>query len=51
VSALVVTPIAGEIDQLSDGQRRRLVETVARETGDGPIGSPLESNLALARRA
>jgi ubiquinone/menaquinone biosynthesis C-methylase UbiE len=51
VSTLVTTPLAGEIDQLSDEHRRRLVETVARKTGDGPIDSELESNVALARRA
>jgi SAM-dependent methyltransferase len=51
VSTLATTPLAGEIDRLSDEQRRRLVETIAHELGDGPIASTLESNVALARSA
>jgi len=51
VSTLAVTPLAGEIDQRPDEDRRRLVGTVAQQIGDGPIASELESNVALARRA
>jgi ubiquinone/menaquinone biosynthesis C-methylase UbiE len=50
VVTLAVTPLAAEIDRLSADQRRRLVAAVARRTGDGPIRSRLESNIALARR-
>jgi ubiquinone/menaquinone biosynthesis C-methylase UbiE len=50
-STLAATPLAGEIDQLSDEDRRRLVETVAQQTGGGAIASQVESNVALARRA
>jgi SAM-dependent methyltransferase len=51
VSYLATTPIAGEIDRLLPEQRRRLVELVAREAGEGPIESQIESNVALARLA
>jgi ubiquinone/menaquinone biosynthesis C-methylase UbiE len=51
VSTLVTTPLAGEIDQLSEEQRRQLVEATEQRTGSGPIHSQLESNVALARRA
>jgi SAM-dependent methyltransferase len=51
VSTLVTTPLAGDFDQLSEGQRRRLVEATADRIGSGPIESRLESNVALARRA
>jgi hypothetical protein len=44
-------PLAGEIDQLSEEQRRQLVEATEQRTGSGPIHSQLESNVALARRA
>ncbi len=50
VATLAVTPIAADIDRLSDEQRQRLVAAVARGTGDGPIESGLESNIVLARR-
>jgi SAM-dependent methyltransferase len=49
-SMLATTPIGGEIDRLSDEHRRRLLEVVAHRTGDGPISSEAESNVALARR-
>jgi hypothetical protein len=50
VATLAVTPLAAEIDQLSADQRQHLVAAVARRTGDGPIRSQLESNIALSRR-
>jgi ubiquinone/menaquinone biosynthesis C-methylase UbiE len=50
VSTLEASPLAREIDQLSNDHLPRLVEAVARETGDGPIASVLESNVAVARR-
>jgi SAM-dependent methyltransferase len=50
LSTLVVTPLAVEIDSLSDEQRGRLVEILVDEVGGGPIESELESNVALARR-
>jgi SAM-dependent methyltransferase len=49
VSTLAPTPIAAEIDRLSDEQRQRLIDTVARTLGEGAIVSQLESNIALAR--
>jgi ubiquinone/menaquinone biosynthesis C-methylase UbiE len=49
VSTLAATPIAGEIERLSPEQRQRLVDLVAREAGEGPIESQIESNIALAR--
>jgi SAM-dependent methyltransferase len=51
VSTLAATPVAGEIEQLSDEQRRGLIDGVAQRTGAGPIASQLESNIVLARRA
>jgi ubiquinone/menaquinone biosynthesis C-methylase UbiE len=50
VSTLVTTPLAGEFGRLSDEQRKRLIEAVARNIGDGVIDSRLESNVAVARR-
>ncbi|MGD0454937.1 MAG: class I SAM-dependent methyltransferase [Solirubrobacteraceae bacterium] len=51
LSTLAPTPVAPEIDRLSDEQQQLLVATVAHTMGDGPIVSQLESNVALARRA
>jgi SAM-dependent methyltransferase len=48
VSTLGATPLAGE---LSDEDRRRLVESVAEIAGDGPVVSQAESNIAIARRS
>jgi SAM-dependent methyltransferase len=49
-ATLAVTPLAAELDQLSDERKRRLIEALARHIGDGPIESQLQSNIALARR-
>ncbi len=50
LSTLAVTPLAGEIDQLSDKQQQQLFEALAAEVGDGPIVSEMTSNIVLARR-
>jgi SAM-dependent methyltransferase len=47
VSSLAATPLAGE---LSDDDRRQLVEGVANIAGEGPIAWDAESNIAIARR-
>lgn len=51
VATLAASPLAAELDQLSDEQKEQLVESVARHLGDGPIESELESNIALGRVA
>ncbi len=47
---LVASGIASEIDQLTEQDRRRLFEALARRAGDGPTESQLESNIALGHR-
>jgi hypothetical protein len=49
VSTLTPTPIAADIDKLSDEQCQELIDTVARALGEREIVSQLESNIALAR--
>jgi hypothetical protein len=49
-ATLAVTPLAGELDQLADEQKRHLIDSFARHVGDGSIDSQLQSNIALARR-
>jgi ubiquinone/menaquinone biosynthesis C-methylase UbiE len=49
-ATLAASPLAGELDQLSDEQKQHLIDSLARRIGDGPIEAELESNIALARR-
>jgi ubiquinone/menaquinone biosynthesis C-methylase UbiE len=50
LATLATTPLAADIAQLSAEQKQRLVGAVARRTGDGPVESHVEANVALARR-
>jgi ubiquinone/menaquinone biosynthesis C-methylase UbiE len=51
VSILAATPLAELIDGLPPQRRRQLAGLVEEQTGEGPISSQLESNIALARAA
>lgn len=50
VTTLAVTPLAGDIDQLSTSDKQRLIDAVARHSAVGPIDSQLEAHVAIAWR-
>ncbi len=47
---VAATPLAAEVDRLSDEQKRTLVEAVGRRMGEGEVESQFESHVATARR-
>lgn len=50
VATLAASPLAAEINRLSDEQKRALLDAVGRRLGEGVIDSQAESNVAVARR-
>jgi SAM-dependent methyltransferase len=50
VATLGSTPLADAIQELPAERQEQLVAAVARRTGDGPVRSTMEGNIAVARR-
>jgi hypothetical protein len=50
VATLAASGIAVQIDRLRPDEKERIVETLTRSIGAGPINSEMKSNIIVARR-